>query len=122
MPQSRPNAVVPGAYSWENEGGSVAPEVHAPSPHWRKPKKSTRFPVDQAARQGNITHLAVLALGKDGAIAFLNTIVPALGSGPLAIATASEAGEAQVRAMLNDLAALRTEGEQSERKSTPGSS
>lgn len=115
MPQPRPNAIATGADSWENEGGSVAREINAPASHRRKYGKSTRFPRDQAARQGNITHLAVLTLGKDGAIAFLNTIVPGLGGGPLAIATASEAGEAEVRVMLNDLAALRTDGEQSEK-------
>jgi hypothetical protein len=122
MSQSRPNVVTPGADSWENEGGSVARKVGTPVSRWRKLARRARFPQDQAARQGNITQLAVLTLGRDGAITFLNTIVPALGGGPLAIATASEAGEAEVRAMLNDLAALRTEGEQSERSSTPGSS
>jgi len=82
MPQPRPNALAIGADSWENEGGSVVPEINAPASRWRKHGKSTRFPRDQAARQGNITHLSVLTLGKDGAIAFLKTVVPPLGCGP----------------------------------------
>ena len=72
------------------------------------------MPHADAIRQGAITHLAFLSLGKDAAIAFLNTSVPRLGGAPLAMATASDAGDAKVRAMLNDLAAVRAGCEQSE--------
>jgi hypothetical protein len=55
--------------------------------------------------------LAFLSLGKDAAIAFLNTESPELRGRPLAIATASEAGGAKVRAMLEALAAQRVDGD-----------
>ena len=84
-------------------------KISAPASHWRRRTKSTPIPRDQAARQGDITHLAFLSLGKDAAIAFLNTEQPGLGGRPLTIATASAAGEAEVRAMLEDLAAVRAE-------------
>jgi len=61
------------------------------------------MPQAETARQGAITHLAFLSLGKGAAIAFLNTNVPHLGGPPLAIATASEAGDAEVRASLLQL-------------------
>lgn len=74
------------------------------APHWRRRTKSIHMPTDQAARQGDITRMAILSLGKDAAIAFLNTQLPELGGRPLAVATASEAGAVQVRSMLKDRA------------------
>lgn len=71
------------------------------------------MPLAQAARQGSITHLAFLSLGKDAAIAFLNTNMPDLGGRPPAIATASHAGDGEVRSILKNLAAVRAEFEQS---------
>ncbi|MXP28278.1 DUF2384 domain-containing protein [Porphyrobacter algicida] len=78
----------------------------APS-HWRRRAKFVAIPQDQAVRQGNITRLAFIVLGKEAAIAFLNTECPDLGGRPLAVATASEAGETQVRAMLEKLVGTR---------------
>jgi hypothetical protein len=87
-------------------------KISAPASHWRRRTKSASIPKDQAARQGDITRLAFLSLGKDAAIAFLNTDLPELRGRPLAIATASEAGEAEVRAMLETLAARRVDGDE----------
>jgi hypothetical protein len=82
-------------------------KISAPASHWRRRTKSAPIPKDHAARQGDITRLAFLSLGKDAAIAFLNTDLPKLRGRPLAIATASEAGEAEVQAMLKTLVARR---------------
>jgi hypothetical protein len=89
-------------------------KLAAPTSHWRRRTKAIPMPQADAVRQGAITHLAFLSLGKDAAIAFLNTSVSRLGGHPLAIATANEAGDAEVRAMLKDLAAVRAGCEQSE--------
>jgi len=74
-----------------------------PAIHWRRRTKS--FPMDQAVRQGDITRLAFLSLGRDAAIAFLKTDQPDLGGRPLDVAIASKAGEARVQQMLKDRAA-----------------
>ncbi|MGX7951060.1 antitoxin Xre/MbcA/ParS toxin-binding domain-containing protein [Tsuneonella sp. HG249] len=63
------------------------------------------MPAEQAARQGEITHLAFQVLGKDDAIAFLNADHAAIGGRPIAVATQSVEGAAAVRAVLE---ALRT--------------
>jgi hypothetical protein len=78
-------------------------KISRPASHWRRRSKWSPIPLDQAIRQGNITRLAYLLLGKDAAIAFLNTELPDLGGRPLAIATESAAGEATVRTMLQRL-------------------
>jgi hypothetical protein len=85
------------------------PEVNgmaSPASHWKRRgrgPKSAPIPRDQAARQGAITHLAFLVLGRERAIAFLNAEHAALGGRPLALATASEAGLASVEAELGRL-------------------
>lgn len=79
-------------------------KISAPASHWRRRNKLPPIPRDQAVRQGNITRLAFILLGKDAAITFLNTELADLGSHPLAIATASDAGEATVRTKLQELA------------------
>ncbi|WP_447761742.1 hypothetical protein [Sphingopyxis panaciterrae] len=54
---------------------------------------------DAARRQGNISQLAFLLLGgRDPAVAFLNAENSELGGRPLAVATASAEGYAQVAA------------------------
>jgi hypothetical protein len=73
--------------------------------HWRRRTKSFPISAAEAARQGAITRLAFLSLGKDAAIAFLNTEQAKLGGRPLDLATASSAGEIEVREMLQGLAA-----------------
>jgi hypothetical protein len=78
-------------------------KISTPASHWLRRKRSPPIPRDDAVRQGNITRLAFILLGRDAAIAFLNGERPDLGGRPLAIATASEGGEARVRAMLQEL-------------------
>lgn len=78
-------------------------KISAPASHWRRRTKAVPMPAAHAARQGAITRLAFLSLGKDAAIAFLNTEHADLGGRPLALATASEAGELKVRTKLQEL-------------------
>lgn len=82
----------------------------SPSAHWRRRNKSTPLSTGDAARQGSITSRAFQLLGRDGAIAFLNTENEALGGRPITIATQSEAGDAAVRAEL-DAQILREQAE-----------
>jgi uncharacterized protein (DUF2384 family) len=59
-----------------------------------------RLAPDSARRQGNITRLALTLLGRESAMAFLNTENAALGARPLDLAIASESGCASVEAEL----------------------
>jgi len=59
---------------------------------------------DKARRQGEITQLALLLLGRDRAITFLNSDNPELGARPLDLATESAAGWASVEAALGRMA------------------
>ena len=65
--------------------------------------RAERLPADNARRQGHITHLAFLVLGRDEAIAFLNEDNAALGARPLDLAIASNEGCASVEAELGRL-------------------
>lgn len=76
----------------------------SPAAHWRRRARRVAMPADQAARQGDIARFAFQVLGKEGAIAFLNAEHAELGGRPIAIATASEVGEASVRGELERLA------------------
>lgn len=62
-----------------------------------------RLAPDDARRQGHITNLAFLVLGRDAAIAFLNAENTALGARPLDLAIASNEGCARVEAELGRL-------------------
>jgi uncharacterized protein (DUF2384 family) len=63
-----------------------------------------RLAPDHARRQGEITKLAFLLLGKDAAIAFLNTDHVELGGRPLDLATLSDEGRNSVEAEIGRLA------------------
>ncbi|NTZ41963.1 DUF2384 domain-containing protein [Altererythrobacter sp. SALINAS58] len=80
-------------------------KISAPASYWRRRPKSFPIPAAEAERQGAITRLAFLLLGKDAAIAFLNTEHSGLGGRPLDLATGSPAGESEVSAILQHLAA-----------------
>jgi uncharacterized protein (DUF2384 family) len=67
---------------------------------WRRRPKTAPIPRDQAVRQGDITSLAFLLLGRERAIEFLNTDHEGLGGRPLDLATASDEGRASVEAEL----------------------
>jgi len=77
-------------------GESAAPRNNP----WRHRPKTAPIPPEQAARQGEITSLAFLLLGREQAIDFLNREHPGLGARPLALATASDAGRDGVEAEL----------------------
>ena len=80
--------------------GEPAEKHSSPGNHWRRRPKSSPIPYDQAVRQGEITALAFHLLGREQAIAFLNTEHQALGGRPLALATESVDGRASVEAEL----------------------
>lgn len=62
-----------------------------------------RLPADHAQRQGHITNLALVVLGREAAIAFLNAPNDALGARPLDLAMASSEGCGRVEAELGRL-------------------
>lgn len=62
-----------------------------------------RMDPDRARRQGEITQLAFLLLGRDQAIAFLNSDNVELGARPLDLAMESAAGCASVEAALGGM-------------------
>ena len=59
---------------------------------------------DDAKRQGDITRLAYLLLGREAAMAFLNAAHAGLGGRPLDLATASDQGRNNVKAEIGRLA------------------
>lgn len=81
----------------------------SPSAHWRRRARGIPLPPGHAARQGDITSLAFRLLGKEPAIAFLNTDNPKLGARPIAHATESDEGKARVEAELHRIAAASTD-------------
>lgn len=67
----------------------------------------TRFPADQAKRQGDITSIAFRHFGsRDAAIAFLNSPHRALTGRPIDVATGSAEGFASVERAIAGLAPL----------------
>lgn len=72
--------------------------VASPRAHWTRRSRAVAIPRDHAARQGAITQLAFLLLGREAAIAFLNTPHIGLGGRPLDLATASDEGRNSVEA------------------------
>jgi hypothetical protein len=66
---------------------------------WRKAVKDPLSPAS-ARRQGEITRLALVLLGREPAMAFLNGENEGLGARPLDLAIASEEGRARVEAAL----------------------
>jgi uncharacterized protein (DUF2384 family) len=70
--------------------------------HFRK-SNAQRLPPEEARRQGEISQLAFLLLGREAAIAFLNTEHAGLGGRPLDLAIASDEGRNTVEAELGRL-------------------
>lgn len=68
--------------------------------HFRRRSNAPLLPRDAVRRQGAITTLAFQLLGREQAIAFLNTDHAALGGRPLALATDSVAGLQSVERLL----------------------
>lgn len=84
----------------ENKPAEATSGTASPASHWKRRPKTPAIPREQAVRQGEITRLAFQLLGREAAIAFLNTDHPALGGRPLALATESAEGHAAVEAEL----------------------
>jgi uncharacterized protein (DUF2384 family) len=68
-----------------------------------RPAHADRLPPDSARRQGHIAQLAFLVLGREAAIAFLNSENSTLGARPIDLAIASNEGCASVEAELGRL-------------------
>lgn len=66
--------------------------------------RGPRLEPGQARRQGEITRLAFQILGREAAIAFLNTTNAELRGRPLDLATASDEGRNRVEAAIGRLA------------------
>lgn len=62
--------------------------------------KAPKLDAEQARRQGEITQLALLLLGREKAIEFLNSENAELGARPLDLAIASAKGRDSVEAAL----------------------
>ena len=71
-------------------------QTGAPATYWRRRTPRHPLPHDRAVRQGEISRLAFQFLGREQAIAFLNTENVLLGGRPIALATESAAGCLQV--------------------------
>ncbi len=84
--------------------GAETTPGRTPMMSWRGRPRSNPIPRAEAARQGAITQLAFLLLGREAAIAFLNTMHEGLGGRPLELATSSAAGRANVEAELARMA------------------
>ena len=63
-----------------------------------------RLAEDEARRQGEITQLAFLLLGREAAMAFLNSAHAGLGGRPLDLAIASDQGRNNVEAEIGRIA------------------
>jgi uncharacterized protein (DUF2384 family) len=70
---------------------------------WRK-RHLPHLSPERARRQGEIAQLAFLVLGRETAIAFLNTNHEGLGGRPLDLATASDKGRNSVEAEIGRIA------------------
>lgn len=94
-----------GASAWSGSLVSAADDSAPANRGMMRFRKANvqRLPPDQAKRQGEITKLAFLLLGRETAIAFLNTAHVGLGARPLDLATASDAGRDRVEAEIGQL-------------------
>jgi hypothetical protein len=110
----------------EETAADEAAPARRTSMSWGKRRK-TPLAADHAKRQGEITRLAFLLLGRDEAIAFLNTEHSGLGGRPLDLATASDEGRNSVEAEIGRLAYAAPRAEQTapqavenDRREAPG--
>lgn len=84
--------------------GPVEPSATRPEMMRFRRSRAPRLEPEKARRQGEITQLALLLLGRDRAIEFLNSDNTELGARPLDLATESAAGSACVEAALGRIA------------------
>lgn len=85
-------------------------QTSAQATYWRKRRPRVPMPHDQAVRQGDITRIAFQVLGRDQAIAFLNTDNVLLGGRPIALAIESKAGRRHVEAELGRMQGRQVNG------------
>ena len=78
--------------------------IASPGSHWKRRPRAAPMPREHAVRQGAISQLAFLVLGRERAIEFLNNDHAGLGGRPLALATESAAGRASVEAEIGRIA------------------
>ena len=88
----------------EDTGVSEPTSPASPSVHWKKRRKISPIPPDQARRQGAITTTAYLILGREAAIVFLNTAHSKLGGRPIDVAMDSDEGRIRVEAEIGRIA------------------
>jgi len=90
----------------KTEAGTPAAEPGTASAagHWKRRSSGPPIPRDQALRQGAVSLLAFELLGREDALAFLNSDHPNLGGQPLKLATASAAGQVSVEAEIQRVA------------------
>jgi uncharacterized protein (DUF2384 family) len=82
-----------------SEVDAAAPEEQPAKPRINRFRKPTpKISPEAAARQGEVTTLAFKVLGRDAAIAFLNTAHPELASRPIDLVVESDEGAARVTA------------------------
>jgi hypothetical protein len=87
--------------------------IASPRSHWKRRTRANPMAPGHAARQGAITQLAFLVLGRERAIDFLNLEHPGLGGRPLALATESAEGRASVEAEIGRMAYREPEADDS---------
>lgn len=67
----------------------------------RRPKPSARLTPAASRRQGETTRLAILILGREAAIEFMNSHDVSLGGRPIDLAIASDEGRSRVELALS---------------------
>ena len=72
--------------------------------YWRRSQSGIPLDSEQAARQGQITTLAFLTLGREQALAFLNEEHAGLGGRPLVLAIESAEGRDRVEVEIGRVA------------------
>lgn len=67
-----------------------------------RPKASTRLTPAASRRQGETTRMAMILLGREAAIEFMNAHHDGLGGRPIDLAIASDEGRTRVELALSD--------------------
>lgn len=68
-----------------------------------RPKESARLTPAASRRQGETTRMAMMLLGREAAIEFMNTHDVGLGGRPIDLAIASDEGRSRVERALSGL-------------------
>lgn len=87
-------------------GDATPPQIFgeaSPQAAWRRRSGAKRVDKDVAQRQGSLSSLAFLTLGRDGALDFLNSDHRELGGRPIDVGSHSAEGAAKVRDILRSM-------------------